>query len=80
LVDFFEVDAKKCTGIRSCLLRDVLDNRFDVFVFPHVRGLFLALLFKTLEDGVRDCAVSLERGCDSIKICMKAESLVCARH
>jgi hypothetical protein len=58
----------------------VFDDGLDVFVFPHVRSALLALLFKTLEDGIGDCAMSLRRGCDSIEICVEAWSLVCARH
>jgi hypothetical protein len=80
LVDFVEVDAERCSRVGSSLLGDVLDDGFDVLVFPHVRGAFLAFLFKTLEDGIRDCVVSLGWSRDLIKICVQAWSLVCARH
>jgi hypothetical protein len=80
LIDFIEVDAEGCSGVGSSLLGDVLDDGLDVLVFPHVGGALLALLFKTLEDRVEDCSVSLGRSRNSIKICVQAWSFVCVRH
>jgi hypothetical protein len=80
LIDFVEVDAERCSGVGSGFFGDVLDDCLYVFVLPHVRGAFLTLLFKTLEDGIGDCTMSLGQSRNSIEICVKARSLVCARH
>jgi hypothetical protein len=58
LINFVEVNAKRCTGFRGSFFGDMLDNGLDMFVFSHVGSVLLVLLFKSRKNGVRDITVT----------------------